>query len=222
MSPALASSALQMIVGEAVPAVAERVAHPGLVVRSQVEHQHAAARRAARATASATASAGSAAWCSACDSSTTSTLASSSGSAFELAALPGDVLDVAAQGQGPGAAEHVGRAIDGDHLARPVRGLDRQVALAAAEVGDVERGQQQAEGARPGGPAAAGHQLAPVAGVGAGVPVEVLPADAHHLLQPGFVGLQQRRAGGLVELGLQQRPERPGVGRAGRGRGGSR
>ena len=54
-------------------------------------------------------------------------------------------------------------------LARPARGLDREIAFAAAEVGDVERRQQQAERARPGRPAAAGHQLAAVAGVGAGV-----------------------------------------------------
>ena len=75
---------------------------------------------------------------------------------FELAALPRDVRRRA--GAPPSAlarAEHVRRAIDGGDVPRPVRRLDREIALAAADVGDVERRQQMPERARPRRPAAA-------------------------------------------------------------------
>src|SRR5262245_66524298 len=63
--------------------------------------------------------------------------------------------------------------------------------------------------ARPGRPAASGHELAAVARVRAGVLVEVLAAQAQDLLQPGFVGLHERLLFRLGELGLEQRPQRP-------------
>ena len=44
-SPAAASIRLQLVVGEAEPAIAELGAHPLLVVRAQIEQQHAAAGR---------------------------------------------------------------------------------------------------------------------------------------------------------------------------------
>ena len=52
---------------------------------------------------------------------------------------------------GPG--QHGRRAIDADHVPGPARRLDGQIALAAAEVGDPQRRQEQAERARPGRPA---------------------------------------------------------------------
>ena len=96
-------------------------------------------------------------------------------------------------------------SIDGDDVRRPARRLDRQVALAAAEVGDLDRRQQQSERARPGRPAAAGHQLARVAGVGARVGVEVLLAQPQHFLQPRFIGAHRRIGGRRLELRLQHR-----------------
>ena len=77
------------------------------------------------------------------------------------------------------------------------------MAVAAADVGDVERRQEVAEGARPGRPAAAGHELA---GIGA-VRLEVLAALPQHLLQPRIVGAGGGGGRGLVELGLQVGPE---------------
>ena len=78
--PAPASSACRSSFGKALPAVAERVAHPALVVRPQVEHEHATALASGRAPLRRRRAPARAAWCSACDSSATSTLASSSGS----------------------------------------------------------------------------------------------------------------------------------------------
>ena len=66
---------------------------------------------------------------------------------------------LAPRGQRPRARERRRGPIDGRHPPGPSRGLDGQIAFAAPEVGDVERRQQQAEGARPGGPAPAGHEL---------------------------------------------------------------
>ena len=43
VSPASVSNAFEPLVAEAEPAIAEPVAHPGLVVLAQIEHQHAAA-----------------------------------------------------------------------------------------------------------------------------------------------------------------------------------
>ena len=54
-------AAPQLVVVEAQPAIAEALADPGLVVRAQVEDQHAAARAQRCARASASARAGSAA-----------------------------------------------------------------------------------------------------------------------------------------------------------------
>ena len=79
---------------------------------------------------------------------------------LELAALPGDVADLAARRELACRARARPRdrstAIDAP---RPARGLDRQIALAAAEIGDVDGRQQQAERARPRRPAPARHEL---------------------------------------------------------------
>ncbi len=91
-------------------------------------------------------------------------------------------------------------SIDGDDARRPARGFDGQVAFAAAQVGDLHRRQQQAERARPGGPAAARHQLPRVARVRAGVRVEVLLPQPQHFLQPRLVGPHRGIAGRRLEL----------------------
>ena len=121
-------------------------------------------------------------------------------------------------GQRLGALEHLVRAIDADDRARPARRLEREVALAAADVGDVERRQQVAERARPGRPAAARHQLPRVA-----VGLEVLLAEPQHFLQPGLVLAHRLVVGRGGELRVEQRPERAvAVGCAPRRRAGSR
>ena len=94
--------------------------------------------------ASATARAGSCAWWSACESSATSTAVVLDRQLLELAALPDDVRDAAPPREAAGAFEHDLGPIDGDHPRRPARRLDRQIAFAAAEIGDLERRQQHA------------------------------------------------------------------------------
>ena len=106
-------------------------------------------------------------------------------------------------GEGAGPLEHGSRAVNRVDPPRPAGGFDGETAVAAAEIRHVERGQEVAEGARPGGPAAAGHELAGVGAVG----VEVLAALAQHLLEPRVVGPCGGGRAGLVELRLQVRPE---------------
>ena len=96
----------------------------------------------------------------------------------DLAALERDVVGVPPAGQRLGAREHRRRAIDGNHPARPARDFDGQIALAAADVDDIERREQMAERTRPGRPAAARHELPAVARVGAGVLIEVFAPHA--------------------------------------------
>jgi hypothetical protein len=113
-------------------------------------------------TASASAFAGSAAWCSACDSSATSTLASFERQLLELAALPLDVRHrppLRGRAWRAFAASDGLGAIDGDHALREPARFDRQVAFAAAEIGDLERRQQVPERARPRRPAPARDDL---------------------------------------------------------------
>ena len=97
---------------------------------------------------------------------------------LELAALPDRRSTRGGAARAPRALEHDVRAIDGDDARRPARRFDRQVAFAAAEIGDLERRQQQAERARPRGPAPARHELPRVARVGARVRVESSPCAA--------------------------------------------
>ena len=172
----------QLVVVEAEPAIAEPVAHPRLVVLAQVEHQHAAARargcapppRSARAgivrrdAAPATA-ARRRRW-------RRESAASRARRASSRRSTRG-----AARASARARFEHVGRAIDGDHPRRPAARLDRQIAFAAAEIGDVERRQQVAERARPRGPAPARHEL-PLARVRAGVRRRSSPCAAAALL----------------------------------------
>ncbi len=72
---------------------------------------------------------------------------SSIGSFFERAAFPGDVGDTASRRQRARPLQHVRRSIDGNDARRPAAGLDRQVALAASEIGD-DHGRQQVARAR--------------------------------------------------------------------------
>jgi hypothetical protein len=94
--------------------------------------------------------------------------------------------------------------LDAVEAARTRRPDDHGLALAAAEVGDVERGQQHAERARPGRPTAAGHQLPTVARVGAHV-LEILAP------QPQRSAWMSRTASGLAQRSRATpgRPLRP-------------
>ena len=69
-----------------------------------------------------------------------------------------------------------------DDVPRPARRFERQIAFATADVDDVKRWQELAEGARPCRPAAAREQLPCVA-----VRIEVFLAMAQHLLQARLV-----------------------------------
>ncbi len=127
--------------------------------------------------ASATARAGSGAWCSACESSATSTAPSRIGS-FSSSPRFQMTFETRRRRARPRARlQHDLGPVDRDDARRPPRRLHRQVAFAAAEVGDLERRQQQAERARPGRPAPPGHELPRVARVGSGVRLEVLLAQ---------------------------------------------
>ena len=93
--------------------------------------------------------------------------------------------------------------IDRNDRARPPRGLEGQISLAAAQVGDIERRQQVTERAGPRGPAATGNELTAVA-----VRFEVLLAQPEHFLEAGLVGLDALVVGRRRELSLEERPER--------------
>ena len=112
-------------------------------------------------------------------------------------------------------ADHRGRAlrasqdglgsIDGhDALAEPAR-LDRQIPLAAAEIGDFKRGEQMSKRAGPRRPASARHDLAPFCG--RAVLVEVLFSNAADLFQPRIVRASVRRLARSVEMRAQERPQ---------------
>src|SRR2546426_6229040 len=121
----------------------------------------------------------------------------------ELAALPGDVFHPAPRGKIPRPCEHGLRMIDRNDRARPARGLEGQISLAAAQVGDIERRQQMTERAGPRGPAATGNELTAVA-----VCVEVLLAEPEHFLEAGLVGLGALVVGLGPELALRECPDR--------------
>ena len=189
--------------------IAELGADPLLVVLAQIEHQHAAARHrdprrfghgarrvARRGAAPATAA--------------RRRRVSSLIGSFSSSPRFHTTFDDAAPARRARCARSSTdvRAIDGNDPRRPARRLDRQVPFAAAEIGDRQRRQQQAERARPGRPAAARHELPRVARVGAAVRLEVLLAQPQHFLQPRLVGPHRRVAGGRVELLLERRPER--------------
>ncbi len=112
-------------------------------------------------------------------------------------------VELPARGQGAPAVEHLARSIDGDHAPGPARRLERQVPLAAAEVGDVERRQQQSERASPCRPAPAGHELPPVV-PRLPVPREALLPHPPHFRQPRIVGPRFRRR--AIELALEPGP----------------
>ena len=127
---------------------------------------------------------------------------------LELAAFPDHVRHVPTLCEPPRAPEHDVRSIHGDDPRGPARRLDREIALAAAEIGDLERRQQQTQRPRPRRPAAAGHELPRVARIGAAVRLEVLFAQPEHLLEARFVGAHGRIGRRLPELHLEHRPER--------------
>ena len=118
--------------------IAELGAHPFLAVRPQIEDEHAPAGRrdprrlgdrarriAARGGAPATAA-------------RRRPAASLIGSLLELAALPDDVRHAAPPRRALRARSRTDVGpIDGDHPRRPARRFDRQIAFAAAEIGDL-------------------------------------------------------------------------------------
>ena len=122
---------------------------------------------------------------------------------FHVAALPRDVLHAAPFGERLGALQHVGRSVDADDALGPLRGFHRQVSFAAGDVGHLDRRQQQAERARPRGPASARHELSAVGAVD----LEIFLPEAHHFLQPRFVAPHGRGVRRLGELRLKRRPQ---------------
>jgi hypothetical protein len=100
-------------------------------------------------------------------------------------------MDATPLGEAPRTLQHCRRTIDGCHLRRPSRGLDRQIALSASEIRDLQGRQQQAEGARPRRPAPARHELPGVARVRPGVRLEVFLAKPQHFVQARLVGAHQ-------------------------------
>ena len=126
---------------------------------------------------------------------------------LELALLPDHVADAPASGERARALQDERRAIHRDDPGRPAARLDRQIPLAAPDVGHAQRRQKVAERARPGRPAPPRDELTLV-GVRPGMRFEVLLAQPPHLGQPRIVraaGLG-RRGGG--ELGLEERGQR--------------
>ena len=98
-------------------------------------------------------------------------------------ALPPD--NVGARAAGRARAHGRGRLPSGrpPSLSTPIGSFNREVSFTAAEVRHRHRRKEMAEHSRPGGPAASGTSCRAVPAVG--VPVEVLLAEPHHLLQPG-------------------------------------
>ena len=77
---------------------------------------------------------------------------------FDVSALPLDVGDAAAFGHRPGFTQRLGRSVDGHDPSCPPGRLEREVALAAAEVAEVHRWKQVSQSPCPGGPTASGFQ----------------------------------------------------------------
>ena len=119
LSPAPAQQSRERLVGEAVPAIAEPLGHPLLIVLAQVEHEHAAAGDDDAGGFGDARAPGPAAWCSACDRMATSTdrvaqrHRSISPCRQVMLRTPRRLASAA------GALEHRPRAIDRDHARRP-------------------------------------------------------------------------------------------------------
>ena len=160
------------------------------VVRAQVEHQHAAAGPRMRA-ASASARAGSRGVVQRLRQQRDVDRRVRERQLLELAALPGDVADAAARrpARVPRASTSA-RSIDGDRRAAPSARPRSSGSPRRSRGRRRRRRQQQAERARPGRPAAARHELAPL--VAGAVLREVLLAQPQHLLQPRLVGARRR------------------------------
>ncbi len=126
--------------------------------------------------------------------------------ALDLAASPDDIRRPPPLGELPRAAQDVARAVDGNHALRPAGDFDRQIALAAADIGDGQRRKQQAESACPCRPAPPGHQLTRLAAVR----LEVLLPQPQDLLQSRLVLACRGGPAHLGELRVEQRPQRLG------------
>ena len=193
----------QRLVAEPQPPVPESLAHPVLTVRAQFQHQHGAAGlEHAHRIGQGRFGLGHVVQRLRQQHDVHRRVVERQG--LDAALLPHDVGDAALAGQLPGAPEHVARAVDGDDLLGPARGLERQVALAAPGVDHDQRRQQVSERPTPGGPAAARDELAGAAAVRQ----EVLLAQPQHLEQPRIVGSQFRVVVGLGQRCLERLPHR--------------
>src|SRR5262245_23270483 len=87
-------------------------------------------------------------------------------------------------------------------MLRPTSGFNRQIALAASEIRDLDGRQQQAERARPRRPASAGNKLTTLVAVHR----ETVFSKAQHFGKPGVIAARFR--GLTLELVAEPRVER--------------
>ena len=204
--PARGQQLAQPVVAEAEPLVAELRADPGFVVLAEDRGRARGRRDAGSRRASASAASGGSAWWSACDSSATSTERSFERQPLELAALPDDVLDLAARRPSPARA--------------PARPADRSTAMTrrAQRAASIVRYPSPQPRSATSAAAAAGRARAtrpPSSGPGTScrrsLPPpcceEALLPHPPHFLEPRIVGAR-RRASVRVELGREPGPER--------------
>jgi len=125
------------------------------------------------------------------------------GQPLELSATPCDVGHAAPARERAAAFEHVARAIDRDDFLRPTGSFDREIPVAAPEIRHDDWRKEQAQRARPGGPASSRHQLT------LAIPVrcKALFAQAEHFLQPGLVCADEGIAGATRELFREHVPD---------------
>ena len=126
---------------------------------------------------------------------------------LELAAFPNHVAHASALRQAACPLEHDRRPIDGNHARCPAAGFDSQIALATAQVGDAQRGQQVAQRPGPGRPAPAGNELT-ILGIRPGVRVEILFAQAAYFRQSRVVGPSRGGPAERLEVVMQEGSER--------------
>ena len=192
VKPAAFEQPRQFAVGEARPAIAEPLAHPVLIVLAQIEHQHAAAgdqdpERPRRPPAPGRLG-------------VMQRLRQQRDVHRRVADRQparsrrgaSDVGDAAPARQLARAFEHRLRPIDRDDARRPAAGLDGQVAVAAAEIGDA---QAAAAGARARGPTppSCGPARAAARGRRCRRAARSSPCGAAHFLEPRVVRAALRR-----------------------------
>ncbi len=132
------------------------------------------------------------------------------GQTLELAAFPDDVAHATARGKRARPLQHRVRTIDRNDAAGPAARFDRQVALAAAEIGDTKLRQQVPQRTRPRCPTPARHELAFV-GIRTGMRVEILFSQTPDFFQPCIVHSRQI-AGGRCERAAEEIRQRRAVG----------